>query len=108
VDPEYDAMVSATYQLPSSYVRYSKKIDEPDLIVDYCCEAEDEVNFEPSSCACNTLVMNVVNTQEWIASRLPTLEKYNCQDFLTTETVETVIGILERLTAMGDVVSQVI
>lgn len=81
---DYDNWVSPTYQMPTSYVRYNKKTsDEVDLIVDYVCEVEDE---------------------EWIASKQPQLEKLGCAQYLTFDTVETVINIFERQTGMGDIV----
>jgi hypothetical protein len=87
IDPEYDTYVTPTYQLPTNYVRYNKKMgDEPDLIVDYLCDQTDI---------------------DWITARLPALEKYDCQSYLTVETVDFVINSLERATGLGDIASLV-
>jgi hypothetical protein len=81
---DYDSWVSPTYQVPTSYVRYSKKTsEEVDLIVDYVCEVEDD---------------------EWIASKLPQLEKLGYAQYLTFDVVETTINVFERQTGTGDIV----
>lgn len=84
VREEYDNWVTPTYQMPTSYVRYNKKTsDEVDLIVDYVCEVEDE---------------------EWIATKLPQLERLGCAQYLTFDTIETAINAFERQTGTGDIV----
>ena len=44
-DPDYEKNVTATFELPNSYLRHSKKIaDEPDIGVDYNMDDQDMVS----------------------------------------------------------------
>ena len=46
VDPDYEKNVSATFQLPNSYLRHSKKIgDEVDISIDYNMDSQDIVSL---------------------------------------------------------------
>ena len=44
-DPDYEKNVTATFELPNSYLRHSKKIaDEADIGVDYNMDDQDMVS----------------------------------------------------------------
>ena len=44
-DTEYDTYVKSNFNIPTSFVRHTKKIcDEPDITIDYCVEDEDLVS----------------------------------------------------------------
>lgn len=87
IDPEYDDMLSSTYTTPAGYVRYNLKIgDEVDLICDYCCDMVDE---------------------EWVQAKLSGADKAHFEGYLSVETLEKVINVLERLTGHGDLVTLV-
>lgn len=45
VDPDYEKNVPATFLLPNSYLRHSKKIgDEIDISIDYNMDSQDIVS----------------------------------------------------------------
>jgi hypothetical protein len=106
IDEEYDSFIPATYSIPTGYVKHTKKMnDEPDLIVDYCCEDDDEVIINIDALMYNS---DRAPKQEWISGKIAvTDEKFHYGHYLTVELVEIVFNVLERLTGVGDSVSWV-
>ena len=44
-DPDYEANIPANYNIPTSFVRHTRKIgDEPDMSIDYFMEDDDLVS----------------------------------------------------------------
>ena len=45
-DNDYEKNVSATFELPSTYIKHAKKIGiEKDILIDYCMDDNDEVYY---------------------------------------------------------------
>ena len=81
IDEGYDKNVEPSFKLPSSYIRYVKKLgDEPDITTDYFMDKED---------------MN------WIANNESLRYDKEVQRLLTYDTFECIVDHLERCTGMS-------
>ena len=81
IDEDYDKNVKPSFKLPSSYIRYVKKLgDEPDITTDYFMDKED---------------MN------WIANNESLRYDKEVQRLLTYDTFECIVDHLERCTGMS-------
>lgn len=86
IDPEYEINVKANFQIPNSYVRHTKKIgDEGDITIDYILEPEDK---------------------EWLAKHPKLSIDKDAQKYITNDSLEVIINLLERTTGYGDPVQQ--
>ena len=78
VDKDYEANLRALYSLPTSYVRYARRIgDEADMATDYNLEVEDK---------------------KWMATHSLLGTDKDAKKHLTSDAFEAIIDILERHT----------
>ena len=76
IDKDYETNLRAIYTMPTSYVRYVRKIgDEADIATDYNLELEDK---------------------KWIAAHPVLGSDKDAKKYLTSDTFEAIIDILER------------
>ena len=63
-DPDYEKNVTATFELPNSYLRHSKKIaDEADIGVDYNMDDQDMVSKSAAlKLSCNSSSVDFLPT----------------------------------------------
>jgi len=81
LDADYEKNVAPTFVLPSSYLRYVRRIgDETDVTIDYNMEQED---------------------RDWLATRSRLSNDKEASKHLTTEAFEAIINILERHTGLS-------
>ena len=79
VDLEYDSIVKPDFVLPTSYIRYTKKIgDDKDISIDYCIDDDD---------------------LEWLKTTYEKNREIN--PHATINNFETIINIFERQTGMA-------